>query len=208
MICDIGRAATAGGLTMQLTMWMEPLEFADGPLRRLGHEAFMMPMKLMKGTAERNDQRPKGCITEDTNLPLNVGKCWAARRGRTQGTNVNFMRGDATIVVTMKSGTMRPIAPRGLLRETPRTPSGARSVAGKPYSRCCEALICTSAEKTRARGQSHKTGTREIADALRRGTVTRVGIDIAVSMGTEARAKCKCMDVERLVKKLGVNMPQ
>jgi hypothetical protein len=168
----------------------------------------MMLTKLMKDSAEGNGQRLKGCVTEDMNLPLNAEECWTAYRGRTQEMNVNFMQGDATTVLTVKSGTARPIIPRGLPREAARTPSGARSAADKPCSRCCEELIYTSAEETRTRELLHMTGIKGKVIALGLGEMTHVDIDYVMSIGTKARARSICMFGVRLTTRPEVSTPR
>ncbi len=208
MIRDIIRAAIAGDSTMQLTTWMEFHKPADGLWHRLGHEAFVIQKKLMKHTAERNGQRKRVCVTADTNLPFNAEECEMAYRGRTQEMIVTFVQGDATTVLTVKSGMTRLIIPRGLLREAARTPSGARSVADKPCSRCCEELIYTSAEETRTRELLHTTGIKGKVIALGLGEMTHVGIDNVMSIGTKARARSICMFGVRQTTRPEVNTPR
>ncbi len=175
-------------------MRMGALRPADDPRRRRENETPATQTKLMEDTAEGGGQRNMGRTTADMNLQYHAESCDMTGRGGILEMIAMSMLGDATTAVTIMYDMKRQVAPRGPQRQAAKTPSGARSVAGKLCCRRCVALGSANIGKMRTRELPLETDIREIVNAFRLAMMTHVGIDSIASIGTGARTRLKSMD--------------
>ncbi len=166
-------------------------EPAEGPRYNQEHKAFTMPTTLMKKNAEEEVQWERDFVNGDRNLQHTADERVEVDDGKNLETDTMDMQGDMATDLSGMNGKAVMHWPRWQPGELVKTPSEARSKAGRPCCGCYVALDRATVAEKANRALPFETCIKMIMNALVPIVMIHADVVSTESMSTRAWSRRK-----------------